>query len=309
MNQKKQSLTYNIQQVSNITGLSKQVIRKWEERYQIVQPKRLDNGYRIYSHEEVNTLLFVKSLVDKGHSVKQAALLVQQQERLDQLDTKNEWKPKQEDSTLNEYVLQLLQEGTFCHETNMNRLLQKAYHAYGLKPFIKNVVIPFLKEVGDRWEKGHWGEYQEALASLVVRDFVVQLRRNFKHDENAPLILGACIPNERHEIPLQIILLYGILQGWKPVMLGPSPAPNAIQSTIQKLNPKIVVLSAVTTIPFEQDPNLLKNLDDFATNHPNIKFYLGGPGALKYTKNKKLQSIQVTEHIDEILKQDVGETY
>ena len=33
---------YNITQVSEITGLSKQVIRKWEERYQIVEPMRLD---------------------------------------------------------------------------------------------------------------------------------------------------------------------------------------------------------------------------------------------------------------------------
>ena len=49
-------LTYTIQQVAEMTGLSKQVIRKWEDRYSIIQPERLENGYRIYSSEEVALL-------------------------------------------------------------------------------------------------------------------------------------------------------------------------------------------------------------------------------------------------------------
>ena len=49
-------LTYSIQQVAEMTGLSKQVIRKWEDRYGIITPQRLDNGYRIYSPEEVALL-------------------------------------------------------------------------------------------------------------------------------------------------------------------------------------------------------------------------------------------------------------
>jgi len=36
MDQHSSEMTYNIQQVSQITGLSKLVIRKWEERYGIV---------------------------------------------------------------------------------------------------------------------------------------------------------------------------------------------------------------------------------------------------------------------------------
>lgn len=36
-------LTYSIQQVAEMTGLSKQAIRKWEDRYGIIIPQRLDN--------------------------------------------------------------------------------------------------------------------------------------------------------------------------------------------------------------------------------------------------------------------------
>ncbi len=78
LNQNSQ-IPYTIQQVSELTGLSKQVIRKWEERYGIIQPKRLDNGYRVYSHEEVALLLKMKELTDKGKTIKQAISIMNQE--------------------------------------------------------------------------------------------------------------------------------------------------------------------------------------------------------------------------------------
>ena len=220
MNPHTNELTYNITQVAELTGLSKQVIRKWEERYGIVQPKRLDNGYRIYSKNEVNTLLYVKSLIDKGQTVKQAALQMKENatQTKESLFVTAEV-PNNESVHLNEHVRSLLSEGTLCHEQTMNRILHLAYHSYDLHTFLHQIVIPFLEEVGQRWRDGRWGEYQEALASLVVGDFLVQLRRNFQFDEPAPLLLGACLPNERHEIPLHIILLEAMLQGWRTVIL------------------------------------------------------------------------------------------
>ena len=66
MNQASLDGQYYIQQVADVTGLSKQVIRKWEERYDLVHPERLENGYRIYSEKDVNTLMKVKELSEKG---------------------------------------------------------------------------------------------------------------------------------------------------------------------------------------------------------------------------------------------------
>ncbi|WP_051530052.1 MerR family transcriptional regulator [Anoxybacteroides tepidamans] len=300
MNERTNEMTYNIQQVAHITGLSKQLIRKWEERYGIVHPKRLDNGYRIYTQEEVNALLYVKSLVEQGQSVKQAAMQLQKTGGLKPtvLSGRTEYMHPE----INEHVRSLLNEGALCNEAKMSRILQQAYHIYGLQPFLRSVVIPFLREVGQRWNDGRWGEYQEALASLVVRDFLVQLRRNFYVDENAPLLLGTCLPHEKRENPLHIILLECMLHGWKTVMLGPSPSLVAIQSAVERLHPKKVVLSAVTTVPFEQNEQLLQELDEFAECHPQIEFYIGGPGAMQHTQGQPLQFIQVANDISDILK-------
>lgn len=289
MNQFKNEILYNIQQVAEITGLSKQVIRKWEERYGIICPQRLANGYRMYKEQELHILLHMKSLIEQGQTVKQAAMQIHHR---DDAETSL--------NNLHDYVVELLHEGSHSNEANMTRILQQAYHTLGLESFLNEVVVPFLREVGVKWETHQWGEYQESLASLVIRDYLVQVRRNFQVRKDAELILGACLPHERHEIPLQVILLQAMLRGWQTVMLGPSPAPMAIQSTVTQLHPKIVILSAITSLPFENNQLLLNELDQFASTHPDIQFYIGGPGTLQYASQHSLQFLKVVNHTSHI---------
>lgn len=291
---------YFIQQVSDMTGLSKQVIRKWEERYNLLQPKRLENGYRVYSDIDINNLLSVKALSRQGHSIKQAVELTK--ERSIVLDiVPDQLISIQHQETLNAYVFQLLEKGTHCDELELNLILQQAYYSFGLADFLTSVIIPFLNEVGNRWDRKEWSEYQESVSSLVVRDFLVQIRRNFQCREDAPLILGACLPHERHEIPLHILLLQFMMKGWKTILVGASPAPGSVESLIDKLKPAKVLLSATTMAPFENDPSLLKNLDQFALDNKQIDFYLGGLGAIEYAKNETLLAIRVTNSIEETL--------
>ncbi|WP_255452171.1 MerR family transcriptional regulator [Sporosarcina sp. ANT_H38] len=288
---------YYIQQVSAMTGLSKQVIRKWEERYELVNPKRLENGYRIYSEKDINALLSVKILSEQGQAVKQAVDLVKERSAAG-IDTPKPVQSIHQQEGLHEHVFQLLEKGSNCDELELNLVLQQAYHSFGLADFLTSVIIPFLNEVGNRWEKKEWSEYQEAISSLVVRDFLVQLRRNYQCREDAPLVVGACLPHERHEIPLHILLLQFMMRGWRTLLVGASPAPGSVESLVKKLKPSKVLLSATTTIPFEMDPGLLMNLDQFAAENEHIDFYLGGAGGLEYAMNKKLRAIHVTNSIE-----------
>ena len=291
---------FTIQQVADITGLSKQVIRKWEERYGIIKPERMENGYRIYSKKDVQTLIKTKSLSEQGHTLKQAAFLVQDMEEVPEIPIVQE-NPVHHDEQLNEYVLQLLEKGWHCDEIELNLILKQAYHHVGLERFITHIVAPFLKEVGKKWENHEWDEFQESVSSLVVRDFLVQIRRNHPYRENAPFVLGACLPNEQHEVPLHLILVQFMLEGWKTQLIGTSPAPGAIESLVRKLKPDVVLLSVTTAIPFEKDPGMLERLDQFAESQKDISFYLGGQG-ISSLPNSKPRAITVTNSIEDILR-------
>lgn len=293
---------YSIQQVSDITGISKQVIRKWEERYQLVRPNRMENGYRSYTEKDINILLKVKTLTETGNSIKQAATIIAMEDSFLKEDfTGNEVKLGQQFEEKNEFVLQLIKEGVYCNEQGMTIILQQAYHSLGLENFLKVVVVPFLNEVGTHWQTKQWSEYQEALSSLVVRDFLIQIRRNFKYVEGAPLLMGACLPSEQHEVPLHILLLQGMIRGWKTLLIGSSPAPGSIEEMVEKCKPKKVLLSATTTIPFKD--NLIQKLDDFAGKHNTVEFFLGGNGTIEYFKGNSfsLKNIHITNSIDDVI--------
>ncbi|WP_158233836.1 MerR family transcriptional regulator [Sporosarcina sp. P3] len=285
--------TYTIKQVADHTGLSRQVLRKWEERYDIVIPQRLDNGYRIYRDEDIQLFLRMKRYAEDGFALSQAADMAKSQ--------KNSTTPSNpEEMYVEDTVRDLLRHGKRCDELELNFSLQAAYHRLGLERYLQQIVIPFLQEVGDHWASGEWDEYQEALSSLVVRDQLVQLRRNFHYREDSPLLLGACLPHESHEIPVHIILLQLMLKGWRTAMIGSLPAPGAIQSLVEKIQPAKVLLSTSTTFPFEKDPQMILELDEFAGQHPSTEFYLGGYGAFMWADQLNLQHIRLLESIEHI---------
>ncbi len=63
---------YTISQVSHITGLTKETTRKWEQRHQLIQPTRLENGYRQYTQSDVLRLLQIQHYIRDGATIRSA---------------------------------------------------------------------------------------------------------------------------------------------------------------------------------------------------------------------------------------------
>ena len=281
--------TYSIQQVSDITNLSKQLIRKWEDRYQIIQPERLDNGYRVYSEDEVQTLILLKNHINNGMTIKQA------------VDHYLKYKDAPEVNPITFFHKALIKAGTEGDEHEILHLLEQAHHKFGVEKLIHEIVVPFLHEIGQLWCENAWGEYQEAISSQTVRDFLSHIRRHFYVPEDAPLVLGSCLPGERHEIPMQILLIQCMLRGYRTLMLGPSPAPTAIQSTIALKKPSIVLLTGSTEIAFTEFAQSITTLEKLAQAHQDISFYIGGAGAEIHYSEFELNALKLSRTIDDII--------
>lgn len=280
-----------VKEVSQLTGLSRQVIRKWEDRYEIVHPKRHDNGYRLYTKEDVGTLLEVCELRDQGYSVKEAIRLYRQG-RLAKVVQKQ---------PLNEYVEALLKKGYNYDEAGLIQVLKQAHHRYGLERFLSTTIQPTMFEIGEKWMHGEWDESQETITSLVIRDFLVQIRRDFELPAGAPKILGCCLPGEVHEIPLHILLLQAMMSGWQTIAAGPSPKLTSIEYLVQRLHPKKLLLSATTSIPFQSNPKLYEELEAMAERNPEVEFYLGGQGTMDNEIFLKTNHIRIANSLDSVL--------
>ncbi|MGN7115402.1 MerR family transcriptional regulator [Lysinibacillus odysseyi] len=285
----------SIQQVSVRTGLTKPVIRKWEDRYKTVEPKRLENGRRVYSERDVQILQAVRNLVDEGMSIQQATTYA--------LENVPEPIAQHTSSPISDYCFRLLEEGTNCNVPAIHHILQEAHHKLGILPFLDQVVSPLLLEVGYRWEKAQWDPFQESVCSTVIRDYLVGLRHEIQVPSDAPLILAACLPGEAHDLPLCILLLKARMMGYRGYLISSSPAPGSIEHLVRQFKPAVVLLSAMSLVPFQLCPGSLEEIDEFAHYNPHIRFFVGGIGAKSYLQTHNLQSVAFAEAIEPILEE------
>lgn len=62
-------MSYTIGQFSKITNISEYTLRYYESE-NLITPKRLDNGRRCYSENDINWVQFIKRLKDTGMPIK-----------------------------------------------------------------------------------------------------------------------------------------------------------------------------------------------------------------------------------------------
>src|SRR3954468_20227311 len=60
---------YPVRLVASRTGLSPHVLRAWERRYGVVNPTRSEGGQRLYSDLDIERLLRLRRLAERGHSI------------------------------------------------------------------------------------------------------------------------------------------------------------------------------------------------------------------------------------------------
>lgn len=280
---------FTIADVSAITGIKKDTLRKWEQRYDFLKPMRLSNSYRQYSQHQVEFLFILSGKIKEGLSLKKAIAATNEV-----IHTANSSAHQS-----HYFFFQLLAYGEQCNEDKFSYTLHQAHQQCGLTTYLQEIVQPFLKEVGNRWATKQWAEYQEKFSSTLLQHHLIELSHQIPIPQNAKLVMGACLPNEQHELPLHILLLQIQLKGYRIFLIGQSPAPGTIEDFVEEFHPEAVLLSATTTLPLE-DIAYLKQLDAFAKNHPSTYFFIGGDGVSSL--DMSLTSIQITQSLETIWK-------
>ena len=64
---------YTIKILSQRTGVQPVTIRAWERRYNLLDPVRLDNNYRLYSERDIQVIRWITRRLDAGLTISKAA--------------------------------------------------------------------------------------------------------------------------------------------------------------------------------------------------------------------------------------------
>ena len=112
--------------------------------------------------------------------------------------------------------------------------------------FLEGLVLPLLREVGDRWERSEASTAQEHFASSLIRGRLLSLGRGWGSG-SGPLAMLACPSGERHDLGL---VSFGLLlheRGWRIAFFGQDTPAVSLADTARFAQPEAVVVSAVDT--------------------------------------------------------------
>lgn len=263
--------TYPIRAVARMTGLSLDTLRAWERRYEAVVPGRGQRG-REYSDADVARLRTLGELIGRGYSIGAIAPLPDAE--LAELLDAGRAAPTPRDASptvdLAPLVRALDRFDLEALEAALNR------HAVILPPsdLVFAVVVPLLREIGERWEAGRLRPAQEHLVSAAVRSVLGGLLRTTALRQGSPTVVFATPSGERHELGLLSAAVLAAAAGCRVVYLGPDLPADEIGHAAATTGAEVVVLSLTT--PHGVSRRELKAL---AQQLSGLEAWVGGPEA------------------------------
>lgn len=222
---------YPLRTVSQLTGLSADIIRAWERRYGVVKPERGPRGARLYTIQDILVLRLLRRAVDGGRAIGDVARLSVAE--LQNLVDGAAPVPAEMEKGQDEIVLKALEAVKRFDLDNLERYLGRVLVTFGSGQFIRTLAEPLLHEVGTRWEQGRMSIAEEHFVTGVMRNLLAALLRSPTPDREGAVLL-ATPPGERHELGLLLAAMVIADAGFKLYYLGIElPPGEVVQATFR----------------------------------------------------------------------------
>ena len=237
---------HRIKHIASLTGLSTHVIRAWERRFELVQPTRGPNRYRLYSDEDVALFRYLKEETDKGSSIGVLAELGRVELlRRCKLGEKESSKTKPPAERLLDELLNALQD----HDRgSFERRLNGAVAVIPFEESLHRILLPLQIRVGEMWHEGKLSVAVEHYVTRQVQQKLFAAMNQLRTLDHGPQVVVACPPKEFHEIGAQAVAYFCAVRGCRVSYLGADVPVSALIDFSKKNRPQLVLMSF--TVPW-----------------------------------------------------------
>jgi DNA-binding transcriptional MerR regulator len=237
-----------IGELSRRAGVSDHVLRAWERRYGLLRPVRSSSGYRLYSDADERRIRRMQAHLAAGLSAAEAerAALSEDQPGPPPLGPSE----SDEGGGLAGPSRELTQSLNRLDEPGAQTALDRLLAGFTMETVLRDALLPYLHDLGDRWERGQVSIAGEHFASNLLRGRLAGLARGWGYGHGPRAVL-ACPPGEQHDLPL---LMFGIVLhrcGWRVAYLGASTPIAELAGTALESGAHVVVLAATVKEHFD----------------------------------------------------------
>lgn len=256
-----------ISELSRRVGVSAETLRAWERRYGVLRPRRTDGNTRLYSGLDEARVRLMKRYIAERVPVAQAAEMAMSAQLRLRAGSGGELPDGERRRALQELASAL----AVFDETSADRALQQLLGAYAVTAVLRDVIVPYLHEVGDSWAHNRLSIAQEHFASQFLLARLHALSRGWDRGLGPRAVLAAA-PGDYHTLG---IVCFGIALhrlGWRVVCLGAATPVEMLREVAEATEASLIGVSASVAGVLEPHAAALAEL---AWTTPLV---IGGPG-------------------------------
>lgn len=192
---------YSISDLEKLTGIKAATLRAWEQRYQIVTPKRTATNIRYYLDEDLRELLNVALLNKNGMRISQIAKL-RAEERAEKVVAISSINVSS-DTQLDALTLSAVE----MDEFKFSHVIDTNIRQRGFEETMLEVIYPFLDKLGVLYFTGSITPVQEGFIGNLIRRKLLAATDRLPQPQGKDIpVFGLYLPEgERQELSLLFI--------------------------------------------------------------------------------------------------------
>ncbi|MCS5490933.1 MerR family transcriptional regulator [Algoriphagus limi] len=259
--------SYSIKDLEQLSGIKAHTLRIWEQRYNLLSPKRTDTNIRYYDDADLKLILNVALLNDNGFKISKIA-------SMDEREIREEVMKLTERSLTHDDQIHAL---TLCmiemDEERFDKILSSNILKLGFEQTMLNIIYPFMSKIGVLWQTGAINPAQEHFISNLVRQKLIVAIDGQLTNGGGKKFLLFLPEGELHEIAILFATYLIKSKGHKVIYLGQS-TPNDDLLAVYKLHQPEYLMTVVTTSPSAE--YVQEYIDALAERFKDAKILISG---------------------------------
>lgn len=260
---------YSIKDLEHLSGIKAHTLRIWEQRYNLINPKRTDTNIRYYDQEDLKLVLNVSLLKDNGFKISKIAEMSMEEMYQEVI------RISEKTTSFADQIYALTLSMIDLDEQRFEKIISTNTIKIGFERTMMNIINPFLSKIGIMWLTDSINPAQEHfITNLIRQKLIVAIDGQYPTvDETAKKYMLFLPDGELHELNLLFASYLIKARQNKVIYLGQSMPTNDLQMAFEVYKPDylLTVLTSRTS-----DMSATEYLNKLSVKFPDTEILVSG---------------------------------
>lgn len=285
--------TYSIKDLEHLSGIKAHTLRIWEQRYDIIFPKRTTTNIRYYDDADLRHVLNISYLNKNGHKISKIA-------KMDQSEIENSvmniaYSNLEYPNQVNALIIAMVS----LNEVRFEKIIATNTLQVGFENTMINIVYPFLERIGFLWQTGSINPaHEHFITNLIRQKLIVAIDGHINSEHSSAHKYLLFLPEgELHELGLLFAAYIVKSRNNRLIYLGQSMPIDDLATTVQTYQPDYI-LAILTSYPVKEEA--ISYAKQLVQLFPNQQVLLTGYQAVSQ-KESMPKEVEIFEDIPDLI--------